>query len=148
MIPEWQGDKVTMSNERSSEFEAGSWLAIHQDGFTADRFSSPGSALAFVERLYAAGVVRVALYNDDSGPSMNFMRVTLPTNPEQRAAIFAICNKEIEDHGENFSTEREYEIISKEQAEAMGVPEAEGEEALVDEPIKDKGQTFMTLWWD
>lgn len=129
-------------------FEARQWLTDHPDGFLADRFADDGSALQFVERLYAAGAAGVDVYNDDNGPYMSVMRVSLPPDPQSRDRLFAICNQEIDEHGQDFQTEREHEVITKEQAEAMGYPEAEGETALVDEPVRDKGQTYLTFWWD
>jgi hypothetical protein len=129
-------------------YEARQWLTDHPDGFFADRFADDESALHFVERLYAAGAPRVDVYSDDRGPYMTLMRVSLPTDPQSRGRLFAICNQEIDEYARDFETEREYEVITKEQAKAMGHPEAEGETALVDEPVKDKGQTYFTFWWD
>ncbi len=136
-----------MDGTERTLYEARQWLAEHPDGFFADRFADDESALQFVERLYAAGAPRVDVYGDD-GAYMTFMRVALPSDPASRERLFAICNHEIDEYGGDFETEREYEVITREQAEAMGHPEAEGETALVDEPVKDKGQLYLTFWWD
>jgi hypothetical protein len=140
--------RYIMDGPHHNLYEARRWLTDHPDGFFADRFADGGSALQFVERLYAAGASRVDVYSDDNGPYMTFMRVTLPTDLAGRARLFAICNQESDDYGENFETEREYDVISKEQAAALGRPEAEGSTALIAEPVKDQGQTYLTFWWD
>lgn len=144
-----------MDEREHTLYEARQWLTEHPDGFFADRFTGDESALQFVERLYEAGAERVDVYsvNNEAYRDLNesytdLMRVTLPANCDGRAALFAICHEQIKEYGEDFNTERDEEVITKEQADAMGDPVAEGERAFVDEPVRDKGQRYLTFWWD
>ena len=134
--------------------DAAEWLASHPDQYAADRFGEPGSALAMVSELLAAGAVHVALLGTGSrnrnAPSS--MEVELPSDPGGRKSVFAVFEREWERCNEDFSASpdgrNEPQEITREQALAMGHPEAEGELAHdVGAPI-DAGQTIMTLWWD
>jgi hypothetical protein len=134
--------------------DAAQWLAEHPDEYAADRFSEPGSALAMMSELRAAGVVRVALVG--SGPrdrnAPNSMELELPFARSARASIFAILEREWERCNEDFSASpdgrKDPQEITREEAVAMGHPEAEGELAHdVGAPV-DAGQTILTLWWD
>jgi hypothetical protein len=134
--------------------DAASWLARHPDQYAADRFGEPGVALAMVQELLAAGAVHVALLGtgsrDRSAP--NSMEIERPSDHGGRRRVFAVFEREWERYHEDFSASpdgrNEPQEITREQALAMGHPEAEGE--LVHDagvPI-DAGQTIMTLWWD
>lgn len=133
--------------------DAAAWLASHPDQYGADCFVEPGSALTMVTELLAAGTVQIALVayaRDRSTP--NRMEIELPSDPERRRSVFAILAREWERHNEDFSASpdgrAEPEEITREEALAMGHPEAEGElRHDVGAPL-DAGQSIMTLWWD
>ncbi len=155
-------DRVRAAHERVMAAEqqewriddAAGWLAEHPQGYAADRFAEDGSALAMVNELLAAGAVRVVLVG--TGPrdrnAPNAMELQLPVDGSARQALFAIFEREWELCNEDFGAtpdgRAEPVEITREQAIAMGHPEAEGELAHdVGEPI-DRGQTTMSLWWD
>jgi hypothetical protein len=155
-------DRVRRDIERAQAAElvdwriddAAQWLTDHPDQYAADRFGEPGSALAMVRELRAAGAVSVALVG--SGPrernAPNSMQLELPFERSARESIFAILAREWERYNEDFSASpdgrREPEEISREEAVAMGHPEAEGELTYdVGAPV-DAGQAILTLWWD
>jgi len=134
--------------------DAAKWLASHPDLYAAERFAEPGSALAMVHELLAAGAVRVALLGTGlrDGTMPNSMEIELPADHVARRRLFAVFEREWERCNEDFSASpdgrNEPQEITREQALAMGHPEAEGELAYdVGAPI-DAGQTIMTLWWD
>ncbi len=142
-------DKGSRGNDAcSNTFEAREWLMVHPDKFGADRFSGHESALDFVAKLYAAGAIRVDVVVRRDNDYASFMRVALPTDLNGRERLFAICNKEADLYGGNFGTERETMIVSREQAEAWGEPDMEGEIIEVTGSIRDRGQHIMTFWWD
>ncbi len=131
--------------------DAAAHLRAHPDTFFADRFGMPGSALAMVERLEQLGARRVSLLAQRGGRP-NMMEVELPTEPGPRRALFDLLAGEWERCNEDFAADPDGRAapttITREQAEAMGHPEAEGELAYdVGEPLDD-GQSVITLWWD
>ncbi len=134
--------------------DAAAWLADQPDGYGSDRFAERDSALAMVRELLAAGALRVSLVG--SGPrdrnAPNEIEIELPIERSARQAIFAIFAREWEAYDQDFSATPDGRsapvAITREEAIAMGHPEAEGELSHdVGEPI-DIGQTTRTLWWD
>lgn len=125
-------------------------LTAHPDGFASDRFAEPGSATSMVQRLLALGAERVSLLA--TGPLPNLMEVALPSDPDARGALFALFAAEWAYYDEDFGADPngrgEGHEITREEAEAMQYPEAEGEWTEdVGEPLDD-GQNVITLWWD
>jgi hypothetical protein len=106
--------------------DAAEWLASHPDQYAADRFGAPGSALAMVNELLAAGAVHVALLGtgarNRNGPSS--MEVELPADPGGRKS--AVFEREWERYNEDFSASPdgrdEPQEITREQALVMGHP--------------------------
>ena len=108
--------------------EARAWLAgnLREAPLASNRFHSTADALAFVERLYAAGAPRVAVDSEavvddalemaEGGPAADTLLVALPPSPPARARLFAIAADEARRDGYA--------------AEA------------------DAGQPVLLLWWD
>jgi hypothetical protein len=63
--------------------------------------------------------------------------------------VFAIYNREVDTFGEEFGGEESTgHEITREEALAMGHPEAEGEWCVDDLHLTDTGQATITFWWD
>ena len=96
----------------------------------------------FVERLYAAGAVRVTVSVDGSS-----LVAEVPASA--REALFAIYNAQVDEYGEEFGGEEPpgHEMTADEAA-AIGAPEAVGEWVVDDLHITDRGQSHLHFWWD
>lgn len=133
--------------------EALPWLERNPDGFAADRFAVSGSAAAFVRELMAHGA-RVALVGSDREPQSGepeFMEVEIPTDAHARRSLFACFEREWNAHSDGFAVEpdgREARELTREEATALGDPEAEGQSVSDGGPPRDVGQPLVMLWWD
>lgn len=121
--------------------EARDW--IERGGvFGGDGFVNHHNASSFVNELYSAGATLVEV-NDDT------LVATLPTDAAARARIIGIYNREIDEFGEEFGGEdTQGHEIARDEAIAMGHPEAEGEWVVEDFHIVDTGQEKIRFWWD
>lgn len=118
--------KISCSCGGERRPEARGWLESNGSpaALASNRFGSTREALAFVNRLYRAGAVRVAIdnINDDAiemaegGPYADALHVHLPADPARRRELFAIANPEFAREG--FAIEA------------------------------DIGQDYLDFWWD
>ncbi len=89
--------------------EALPWLKASGNpaALASNRFNSTGEAVAFVERLYRAGALRVAILpdsiwsdpmtlQDEGGPYTDTIVVKLPEDRVGRARVLAVCRPEFE----------------------------------------------------
>jgi hypothetical protein len=121
--------------------EARAWIA-GSGTFGGDGFVNTHNASAFVEELYAAGATLVEVHADS-------LVATLPRDAAARARVIAIYNREVDTFGEEFGGEElKGHEITREEAIAMGHPEAEGEWCVDDLHVTDSGQTTIKFWWD
>ena len=94
--------------------EARQWLKSSKNAaaLASNRFDSTQKAVEFVERLYNAGAVRVAVFPDtimsdqmtlqeEGGPYADTIAVELPRDPSRRAQVMAICQIEFSREGTN-----------------------------------------------
>ncbi len=110
--------------------------------FGGDGFGSHHDASAFVEGLYAAGATRVVVRE-------HMLVATLPSDPTLRAAVLAIYDAEVDRFGEELGGEEtQGHSMTRDEAIAVGHPEAEGEWVVDDFHVVDTGQTTITFWWD
>ncbi len=121
--------------------EARAWIA--QGGvFGGDVFVNHDNASSFVDQLYAAGATLVVV-----GEAT--LIATLPTEAAARACVIAIYNREVDAFGEEFGGEETPgHEMTRDEAIAMGHPEAEGEWLTEDLHITDTGQATIKFWWD
>lgn len=121
--------------------EARAWIARGGE-LGSDGFANRHNASAFVESLYAAGALLVAI-------EKNMIVATLPSDVDARARVIAIYNREVDEFGEEFGGEEgPGHEMTRAEAEAIGHPEAEGEWVGEDLHISDTGQTRIRFWWD
>lgn len=125
-----------------SRVEARAWLERGGEPFGGDGFVSHHDFVTFVAELYGAGAVLVEVVK-------HTLVATLPQAPEARARVIAIYNREVDRFDEEFGGEEpQGHEMSRDEAIAMGHPEAEGEWVLEDLHVTDRGQTTITFWWD
>lgn len=111
--------------------------------FGGDVFMHHHDATAFVDALYAAGATLVEIHDT------TVMVATLPSDPEARARVIAIYNAQVDEFGEEFGGEETPgHEMTREEAIAIGHPEAEGEWVGDDLHITDTGQSTISFWWD
>lgn len=121
--------------------EARAWIA-RGELFGGDCFVNHHDARAFVDALYGAGATRVAVRD-------NTLVATLPDDAGARARLFAIYNDEVDRFGEEFGGEETAgHEMTREEAIAIGHPEAEGEWVTDELHATDTGQSTLTFWWD
>ena len=121
--------------------EARAWIA-GGGVFGGDGFVNHHDATAFVDALYAAGATLVEIHD-------TVMVATLPSDPEARARVISIYNAQVDEFGEEFGGEETPgHEMSREEAIAIGHPEAEGEWVVDDLHITDTGQSTISFWWD
>ena len=121
--------------------EARAWIA-RGEPLGGDCFVSHHDAGAFVDALYAAGATRVAV-------RANTLVATMPDDAGARARLFAIYNDEVDRFGEEFGGEETAgHAMTRDEAIAIGHPDAEGEWVVDDFHVADTGQATLTFWWD
>lgn len=121
--------------------EARAWIA-GGGRFGGDGFVNHHEASSFVDELYGAGATLVEV--DD-----HTLVATLPSEAAARARVIAIYNREVDHFGEEFGGEdTPGHEITRDEAIAMGHPEAEGEWMTEDLHVTDTGQETITFWWD
>jgi hypothetical protein len=125
---------ATVATDAREYFAAG--------GMLGDHFCAYRDPVAYVDALYAAGATNVQVERES-------LIATLPADPEARARLFAIYNREVEEFGEEFGGEEQQgHYITEAEAIEMGVPDAVGEFVLEDLRALDTGQPTITFWWD
>jgi hypothetical protein len=110
--------------------------------FGGDAFIAHHDAAGFVDALYAAGALRVEVRD-------HALVATLPAEPEARSRLFAMYNAEVDRCGEEFGGEDSGgHEMTRDEALALGDPNAEGEWVGGDLHATDSGQQTLTFWWD
>lgn len=86
------------------------WLRSNRNesALATNRFGGTSTAIAFVNRLHSAGAIEVYVADplaeperirEEGGPYADTLVVALPTDPEQRAELFAIFAAEAASEG-------------------------------------------------
>ncbi len=98
--------------------EARKWLRSKKNEapLAANRFGSTDAALRFVSELYRAGAKRVVVPEDaieDDGVEVycDSLVVIMPTDPQQRQRVRAICEREIRGEGFDPAEDREADQV-------------------------------------
>ena len=105
--PETQAVAVSDSAQTAIALD---WLRSNKNesALATNRFGPTSAAIEFVEQLFAAGATQVfvvARYIEperiaaEGGPYADELIVQLPSNPEQRAALFKIIARETQSEG-------------------------------------------------
>ena len=124
-----------------NSLEARAWIA-RGEIFGGDCFVNHHDASAFVDALYAAGALLVEVRDDA-------LVATLPVDPDARSRIFEMYNAELDRFGEEFGgAETAGHAMTRDEAIALGHPEAEGEWVADDLHATDTGQSTLAFWWD
>lgn len=78
--------------------EARAWLksSQHPEPLAPSRFPDAGEALDFVYKLYRAGAIEVSIDGLDASEDApaHALLIEIPDEPDQRSALFDICNHE------------------------------------------------------
>lgn len=126
--PPDQRDQLLPGPDDQGGPEALAWLRDnhHPNPFATNRFGTRERALQFVEQLYATGATFVSingilmLPNHNWAPYADTLIVDLPEDEEHRRAVF--------------------ELIVH-----VGQPDEDGPDP---DPLTDRGQRSIRLWWD
>jgi hypothetical protein len=98
---------TTYSTMKPTDPEAVGWLRRTdiETGLAGNRFDSAEEGAEFIERLYAAGAVKVVITTESiqvESPTEHYadaIRVVLPDDPAKRLELFRILNREVADEG-------------------------------------------------
>lgn len=101
------GSDTTYSTLKPTDPEALGWLrqADVETGLAGNRFDSAEEGAEFVQRLYAAGAVKVVITTESiqvesaTEQYADAIRVVLPDDPAKRVELFRILNREVEREG-------------------------------------------------
>ena len=126
------------------EIEARAWIA-RGGTISGDGFGARHEARTFIEALYAAGSPHVAVTEH-----ARVLVAALPAaDPDARAHLIAVYNAEVDALGEEFGGEETAgHALTRDEAIALGHPEAEGEWCVDDLHVADTGQLALRFGWD